>query len=159
LGDDPEFWDAYGESLTDQIMSNTNYADLEIGPQLLAVRIRTYGRSTLPWLIGLRPAATNADGETVVVRHNYAEGLTPEEMNACVVGARKGLARVGRRWDEMGQEARERGRSQSFHVLARARRAKRPGIVFARAASTGETDPLTDIDSRLFVGLAADEHG
>ena len=27
------------------------------------------------------------------------------------------------------------------------------GIVFARAAATGEVDPLTDVDSRLFVGL------
>ena len=28
-----------------------------------------------------------------------------------------------------------------------------PGIVFAQAADRGETDPLTDLDSRLFVGL------
>ncbi len=31
--------------------------------------------------------------------------------------------------------------------------ARYPGAVFARAAASGEHDPLTDIDSRLFVGL------
>jgi len=38
-------------------------------------------------------------------------------------------------------------------VLARARQAQHPGIVFARAAAIGEVDPLTDVDSRLLVGL------
>ncbi len=40
-----------------------------------------------------------------------------------------------------------------FGVLARARRSPHPGVVLARAAAQGETDPLTDTDSRLFVGL------
>ena len=30
---------------------------------------------------------------------------------------------------------------------------KPTGIVFARAAATGTVEPLTDIDSRMFVGL------
>ena len=42
---------------------------------------------------------------------------------------------------------------QSRSVLARAMRAEHPGLVFAHAAATGEIDPLTDLDSRLFVGL------
>jgi hypothetical protein len=48
---------------------------------------------------------------------------------------------------------RETGHSRAFTVLARAMRSEQPGIVFARAAATGEVDPLTDMDSRLFVGL------
>jgi len=32
-------------------------------------------------------------------------------------------------------------------------RAPDPGIVFAHAAAIGETDPLTDLDARLFLGL------
>jgi len=36
----------------------------------------------------------------------------------------------------------------------RAVRSQSPGVVFAHAAATGEIDPLTDIDSRLFVDLA-----
>ena len=42
---------------------------------------------------------------------------------------------------------------KGYGVLARAMRAKHPATVFARAAATGEVDPLTDLDSRLFVGL------
>ena len=41
----------------------------------------------------------------------------------------------------------------SLGVLARARRSRHPGIVFARAAASGEVDRLEDIDSRLIVGL------
>ncbi len=38
-------------------------------------------------------------------------------------------------------------------MLARARRAPHPGVVFARAAAIGERDSLADVDVRLFVGL------
>lgn len=57
-------------------------------------------------------------------------------------------------------ELADRGRAlveghvtKAFNVLARATRSPRPGVVFARAAAIGETEPLTDLDSRLFVGL------
>jgi hypothetical protein len=39
-------------------------------------------------------------------------------------------------------------------VLARARRAKHPGIVFARAAASAEVDPLTDEETRMLVGAS-----
>ena len=32
-------------------------------------------------------------------------------------------------------------------------RSDHPGVVFARAAAIGEIDPLTDLDSALFVGI------
>jgi hypothetical protein len=35
-------------------------------------------------------------------------------------------------------------------------RSSHPGIVFAQAAATGEADPLTDVDARLFVGEWSD---
>ena len=40
-----------------------------------------------------------------------------------------------------------------YNVLTRARRTVQPGVVFARAAANGEADLLTDVYSRLFVGL------
>ena len=40
-----------------------------------------------------------------------------------------------------------------LNVLDRAMRSQHPGIVFARAAARAETDPLTSLESRLFVGL------
>jgi hypothetical protein len=93
------------------------------------------------------------DENPFIIRHNYVEGFTPDELYAQVIGARQGLAQISVRWERLSQEARERNGSGTFTVLARARRAKRPGIVFARAAASGEVDPLVDVDSRLLVGL------
>jgi hypothetical protein len=150
---DPERWEAYLEALTERIISNTDYDSPELGPQLLAVKIRERGLSQLSWLIGLRGVATDAGAQSVIVRHSYAEGLTADEMYACVAGARRGLAKYAARWEQLGQEVRNRHLPRGFNVLVRARRSKRPGIVFARAAATGEIDPLVDVDSRLMVGL------
>jgi hypothetical protein len=91
-------------------------------------------------------------GQAVIVRHSQVEGLTPEELYACAVGARQGLAQLAARWEELDRGT-PGGESGWFTVLARARQAKRPGVVFARAAAIGEVDPLADIDSRLLVGL------
>jgi hypothetical protein len=38
-------------------------------------------------------------------------------------------------------------------VLRRAMSSRSPGPIFAEAASQGETDPLTDPEVRLWVGL------
>jgi len=54
---------------------------------------------------------------------------------------------------QTADEIRASDELAGIHVLARARRARRPGIVFARAAEAGETDPLQDAFSRFFVGL------
>jgi hypothetical protein len=54
----------------------------------------------------------------------------------------------------MIQEARKASEPGGLNVLARSRRARYPGIVFARAAANGEVDRLEDLDSRLMVGLA-----
>jgi hypothetical protein len=88
------------------------------------------------------------------VRHSRVEGLTPEEPYASAAGARKGLAQYWKRWEGITEEVRQRDQPERFTVLARARRASHPSIVFARAAANGEVDPLVDADSRLLVGLA-----
>jgi len=54
---------------------------------------------------------------------------------------------------QLGHTIPSAGVPKGFNLLSRAMRAKRPGVVFALAAGTGETDPLTDLDARLFVGL------
>ena len=145
-----ELWDAYMEELSEKVLSGDDFADAELGPQLLAVRIRLRGRFTLPRLIGPRGVATDFNGQPVIVRHAHVEGLKPEELYACSVGARKGLRA---HLDQMEESASERQESNRFTVLARARQAQHPGMVFARAAAIGEVDPLADVDSRLWVGL------
>jgi hypothetical protein len=157
--DDTELWDTYAEELAEKILSGTDYANADLGPQLLAVKIRARGRRHLPVLIGRRGTVTDVHGKPVIVRHNFVEGLTPEELYVCAVGARQGLAQWSARWEELGRETGDHSESARFTVLARARRAKRPGIVFARAAAIGEVDPLTDADSRLLVGLPITAQG
>ena len=66
---------------------------------------------------------------------------------------------MARRWEGLGREVRAssgaRDQSERFTLLARACRASRPGIVFARAALNKEVDPLEDSSSRLLVGKTA----
>ncbi len=73
---------------------------------------------------------------------------------------RRHLVRIARdesAGDDLTQEVFQRvwNRAEMWDGRARARRATRPGIVFAHAAYTGEVDPLTDVDSRLFIGLGS----
>jgi hypothetical protein len=151
--DDPDVWRVYQEELAEQIVSGTDYLNDDLGPQLLAVNIRARGRQHLPVLIGSRGVVKDIDENPFIIRRSYVEGLAPEELYVHAIGARQGLARYSTRWEELSQEARERNGSGTFTVLARACRAKHPGIVFARAAASGEIDPLVDVDSRLLVGL------
>ena len=92
-------------------------------------------------------------GRLVPIRHSWREGLTPVEAFARVVGARQGLHSVISQFSVLGEEHDARSRPAGHGVLSRARRASRPGVVFARAALQGEVDPLTDEYARLFVGL------
>jgi hypothetical protein len=77
----------------------------------------------------------------------------PGEMFACAAGMRKWLLQLVGEMETMAQSARARNAPGAFTVLARARRAQHPGIVFARAAAASEVDPLVDTESRLLVGL------
>ena len=89
----------------------------------------------------------------MAIRHSLAEGLTAEEVFVYAAAAREGLFRILEEAEKMWRGARDRLLPKSFNVLARAYRSRNPGIVFARAAASGEVDPLVDVDSRAFVGL------
>ena len=104
-------------------------------------------------VVGVRGVVTDVDGSPVVIKHGYAQGLTPAEMFTCVVGARQGFAQIHVQSEQMIQEALKAGEPGGLNLLARARRSRHPGIVFARAAATGETDRLEDVDARLMVGM------
>ncbi len=152
-GNDPAQWEAYTDELTEQILASTDYLSLDLGPQLLDARARPWARRTLHMVVGVRGVTTDASGKPVVVRRNYAQGLTPDEMVAGVAGARQGFAQLNVQNDQILGDVLKRSDPASLNVLARARRAKRPGIVFARAAASGEVDRLEDVDGRLLVGL------
>jgi hypothetical protein len=153
-GDDPARWEVYTEELAEKILSSTDYVDQDMGPQLLDARARPWGKRSLPMVVGVRGVVMDAGGKTVVVRHNYSAGLTPQEMYACVAGARQGFAQLHTQSEQMINDALKRGSPTSLNVLSRARRSRHPGIVFARAAASGEVDPLTEIESRIITGIS-----
>jgi hypothetical protein len=152
-GDSQELWTSHLEEVAEQVMSEVGLDGSDLGPDLLAVKsgVRRWGDLAL--LIGPQGAVEGITGDAVIVRHGYGEGLTFEEMMACVAEARDGLAGWLTRSEQLLRDRRDQGISVGFSVVERARRARRPGVVFARAAAIGEVDPLTEECSRLLVGL------
>lgn len=173
-GDDPEAWERCAEELAERIAAGADYDGQDLGPQLLAVKSGARGTLRhLLWLLGGRgtvalalcPAkrssarragtkgATAEPTDKIIIRRGLADGLSPEEMFACAATARDALGQVALDLARQGYGQKQAAGPKGFNVLARAMRARHPGIVFAHAAAIGESDPLADVDSRLFVGL------
>lgn len=157
--DDETVWNTYAEELMEWIAAYESYDENNLGPHILAVKSRAFTSRLyrLACVVGARGAISDIRGGNIVIRHGYCNGLTPDELYALCVGSREGLVRFSSELQRVAWELRDSSQSKGFTVLSRAMRAKHPGIVFARAAACGEVDPLTDIDSRLFVGLPITE--
>ena len=141
--DAPELWWPYREEAAEAILAGNDFADPTFGPQLLSAKTREKSRLRVPWLTGPRGLTMNAANRLQVVRHTQVEGMTPAEAFACVAGARRAFAEILLKGNLAPADP------GGWNVLARARRARNPGIIFARAAASGEVDPLADDDSRL----------
>lgn len=153
--DDAPAWNNHAAELAEWLASRTDFTDNNLGPQILAAKSQD-ARSRLHRLafcVGARGTVSDIRGRDIIVRHGYSNGLTPEELYALSVGAREGIVRRNLERQRIELELRSDSEPTGFTVLVRAMRSKHPGIVFARAAATGEVDPLADVDSRLFVGL------
>ena len=157
--DDPARWESYTEELTEQLTTRTDFDDPDLGPQLLAVHSGSRQQmgpvqlmEALGRLVGVPAWVRNILGERVLIRRGYSQGLTTSELQVEVVEHLENLAQLSTGMEAAAQQLREENRSQSFHVLGRASRARQPGHIFARAAATGEIDPLVDWEARLFVG-------
>jgi hypothetical protein len=158
--DAAHLWEAYAEELSEQLATRTDFAEADLGPQLLAARSGAQGQASpvqlmraLGRLAGVPVQVRDINGQCVFIRHGYSEGLTAEELYTEVVEHLEGQMRFVSDMERATRQLRQSNQSQSFHVLGRAGRAEHPGHIFARAAATGEIDPLTDLDARLFVGL------
>ena len=153
-GDDPAEWQRDGQAIIERIESDKDFTSEDFGAILLSVKSGARGNiGHLVRLAGRFGPVLDVDGELVMIRHSLRDGLTSRELYAQAVGARRGLGQVALNVSDAGREMFEASLPTGYSVLARAMRSKRPGIVFAHAAATGEVDPLTDLDSRLFVGL------
>jgi len=153
--DSPQDWLDYAEACAERIASRSDFENGDIGPQILS--IRSGARGNLQWLaclIGPRGAVVGMRTQPRhIIRNGLSDGMSSDEVNACVVGARSGLAKVALNYAARGYELRGPSIPKGFSVLSRAMRAENPGMVFANAAAAAEVDPLQDVDSRLFVGL------
>jgi DNA-directed RNA polymerase beta' subunit len=152
-GDDPESWTMHNEMVIEAVSTNTDMRAPDFGPQLLMQKADERIFAYLPRLVSGFGPVQDAGYNKVTIRSSYVEGLNPQEMYASVAGARRGIKSLQNEWKRMGATFRERNVTRSFNVIPRALRANYPGLVFARAAAEGEVDPLTDVESRLLVGL------
>ena len=153
--DDDTAWNTYAEELMEWIAVYEHFADNNLGPHILAAKSRAFTSRLyrLACIVGAQGAVPDIRGGDIVIRNGYCDGLTPDELYALCVGSREGLVRFNSELQRVAWELRDSSQSKGFTILSRAMRAKHPGIVFARAAVCGEIDPLTDTDSRIFVGL------
>ncbi|MBN2003106.1 MAG: hypothetical protein JXA21_07085 [Anaerolineae bacterium] len=147
----PQRWPMQVESVIEALAFGADYTD-DLGPQRLMVKAVGRGLEHLAWLVSGR-GLVNCDKGAILVSHGYVAGYTSEELFAAAAEGRRGLEQMQREWEQIGASFRERNVSRSFNVLPRALRAKYPGVVFARAAANGERDSLTDVESRMVVGL------
>ena len=153
--DDETAWNTYAEELMEWVAAYENFDDNNLGPHILAVKSRAFTSRLyrLACVVGARGTVSDIRGRDIAIRNGYCDGLTSDELYALCVGSREGLVRFNSELQRVAWELRDSSQSKGFTVLSRAMRAKHPGIVFACAAACGAVDPLTDIDSRLFVGL------
>ncbi len=148
-GEDAETWEIYTEELIERLQKHDVTDELE--PFLTVVR--AVARANYPILqkfVGAYGVVEDVAGRRVAIRHALQDGMTLEEMHTLCVGARHGIARAAIELENLSRTLRKSHLPTGYGVLSRAMRARHPGIVFARAASARQTDPLTDLDSSLF---------
>jgi hypothetical protein len=109
------------------------------------------------YLGAIGPVAVTGQFPPTMIRHGYRDGLTPQELFATAVAYWMAVIETVQDAEHLTPAENALGTGEGYRVLARARRSPAPGIVFARAAVTAEEDPLTNLDSRLYVGLPVDE--
>ncbi len=150
-GKDDDAWDAYAEEIMALLAAYEDLTDDDLGPLCLIGRSRSRNPYLWPHLaktVGVLRPRNGGPGH-----HALCEGLVPEESFAIAGNVWRALYRMQVDSSETGRQIRGSNEPTGFNVLARAKRARRPGVVFARAAANGEVDELADEYSRLFVGL------
>ena len=143
-------WEGYGSLVDEAIMSQGEF-DPTLKAPARAVRSGARGsvaqlRATIgPWTVS---SPYDAGGP---IAHGFRDGLTAEELWAWTGRARAALHAVHQAQVELAVASRLSG-DRTF--LGRAMAAQDPAIIFAEAAEAGESDPLTDPEVRLWMGLA-----
>ncbi|MEN6355459.1 MAG: hypothetical protein ABFD83_00080 [Armatimonadota bacterium] len=142
------------DEMNEIIESGTDFDSSDIGPQLLSAKSGARSSAeSIRKLIGPYGPAIDAAGSDVYISGGFRDGLKSDEICALAVDMRRRLAHISTQPLYMAYGAREYSSAQGYGVIVRAMRSEKPGVVFANAAAHNETDPLVDIDSKLFIGL------
>lgn len=153
-GNDPDAWTRYAEQLSEQTSARTDFDDSDLGFPLLLAKSEARGNMLhIRRWIGAAGNFVDENGTRIPVKTGLSEGYAPEVMRSEILGSHRGLIRLSEDMADLGRRLRTEKPSRHFTPMARALRSPNPGIVFARAAAIGEVDPLTDLDTRLFMGL------
>ena len=148
-------WQMYSDELVAAFHQQADFDDNDLGPlALLALSGARGNQQQLIQYVG-GGLIYREDGSLFAQRGCWRDGLSVEETKVRAPRALWGLAATNQGWSE-AREAAQRPSRADYHILGRAARAAQPGVVFARAAERGETEPLTSLSSRLFAGLTAD---
>ena len=155
-GNDPDEWQVYFAEVIAHLVTHVENADgsapdLETYYALVDSGSRGSWPQVARHICGWGPVK-GFDGEQVVIKRGFRDGLTATEMIGTTAGMIGGIAQANTEWLSYQGDGRA---ARGVYPLARARHAKKPGLVFARAAHRGEIEPLKDVYSRLFVGLPA----
>ena len=148
-------WQMYSDELVAAFYQQADFDDNDLGPlALLALSGARGNQQQLSQYVG-GGLLYREDGSLFAQRGCWRDGLSVEEAKMRAPRALWGLAATNQSWSEAREAAQQPVRTD-YHILGRAARAAQPGVVFARAAERGETDPLASLFSRLFAGLPAD---
>ena len=144
----------YSDELVAAFHQQADFDDNDLGPlALLALSGARGNQQQLIQYVG-GGLIYREDGSLFAQRGCWRDGLSVEETKVRAPRALWGLAATNQGWSEAREAAQQPSRAD-YHILGRAARAAQPGVVFARAAERGETEPLTSLFSRLFAGLPA----
>ena len=138
-------WEAYTDEAMGLFADHRDYTDGDLGP--LCLLSHSGGRGFPLWR-HLYNIAIGGD------RQPLTAGLKPDELFANGAQGWQRLHQMHQTAGESGREYRIDNQPTGFDTLARAKRAQKPGVVFARAAQRQTTETLTGDYSRLFAGLA-----
>lgn len=144
------------DRITELIESDIDFDSDDIGPQLLSAKSGARSSvESIRKLIGPYGPAVDVSGSSIFISVGFRDGLKTNEIWALVGDTRKKLSQTAAQVLQLHYVygAQDFKHAQGYGVLARAMRSEKPGVVFANAALNNETDPLADIDSKLFVGI------
>ena len=148
------FCGKYHDKLEDCLVAlKNNLESCLIKHQIMSVISGARGQTD--WLVKAYHSQIFQDisGNWQVHHGALSSGLSAEVYTARAAASRIDLGNIVLKYERMAEELWQNAAPIGVNVMARAARSGCPGTVFARAAAIGEIDPLTDPDSRLFLGL------